>query len=102
MAVVAVNNGEEPRTITCDGACFAQSNFSATDKLLVRDLWQHKPLGLFAEEFCMDVKGHDTALLHVDSKSCRPTPRTPPPKTPALSTTPVAPFLIDLYLEPFS
>ena len=45
VAVVAVNNGEEPRTITCDGACFAQSNFSATEKLLVRDLWQHKELG---------------------------------------------------------
>ena len=45
------------------------------ETLFVRDLWQHKSLGLFAEEFCMVVNGHDTALLHVDSKSCRPTAR---------------------------
>eukprot|EP01050_Picozoa_sp_SAG11_P011107 SAG11_NODE_1153_length_5662_cov_51.111810_3_plen_457_part_00 len=43
------------------------------ETLFVRDLWQRKSLGSYAKEFCMDsVKGHDMALLHVDSKSCQP------------------------------
>ena len=45
VAVVAVNHGQVPTTIVCDGACFAQSNFSATEELLIRDLWTHQELG---------------------------------------------------------
>ena len=39
VAIVAANYEAEPATITCEGACFAQSNFSATDALVLRDLW---------------------------------------------------------------
>jgi hypothetical protein len=39
VAVVAVNFGQVATDIVCDGACFAQSNFSTTETLLVRDLW---------------------------------------------------------------
>ena len=45
VAVVAVNHGQVPVTIVCDGECFALSNFSATEELLVRDLWTHQELG---------------------------------------------------------
>lgn len=41
------------------------------ETIVVRDLWQRKSLGSFTEEFCMVVRGHDTALFHVDSKSCK-------------------------------
>ena len=41
------------------------------EALFVRDLWGRRNLGQFAGEFCMDVGGHDTALLHVDSKESR-------------------------------
>ena len=39
VAVVAVNFGQVATTIVCDGACFAHSNFSKSEELLVRDLW---------------------------------------------------------------
>ena len=40
------------------------------ETMFVRDLWARKSLGSFVGEFCMDVLGHDTALIHVDSKMC--------------------------------
>ena len=40
-----VNFGEVATNIVCDGACFAQSNFSNTEELLLHDLWAHRELG---------------------------------------------------------
>jgi len=46
FAVVFLNNSPKDMDITCDNACFAQMKFNPTVKLVVRDLWQHKNVGV--------------------------------------------------------
>jgi len=45
FGVVFLNNNPREMNITCDQSCFSQMKYSATTKLLVRDLWAHVNVG---------------------------------------------------------
>jgi len=41
FGVVFLNNNPRATDITCDSSCFGQMHYSASTKLVVRDLWAH-------------------------------------------------------------
>lgn len=47
-----VNNGASPMSVTCDAACFAGLNLTASvTALKVRDLWAHADVGTISAPF---------------------------------------------------
>ena len=47
-----VNNGASPTSVTCDAACFAGLNLTASvTALKVRDLWAHADVGTITAPF---------------------------------------------------
>lgn len=45
-AIIFLNNANNAQTLTCDATCLSKLGFTADQRVAVRDLWQHKDLGV--------------------------------------------------------
>jgi alpha-galactosidase len=62
VAVALLNRGEAEVTITAN---WADLKLKPDDARQVRDLWEHKDLGVFTEKFIAKVPSHATVLLRL-------------------------------------
>jgi alpha-galactosidase len=60
MAIALLNRGPQEATITADSKAIG---VASNKSLTVRDLWQHKDLGVFKEQITLSVGPHATVLL---------------------------------------
>ena len=60
--VAVFNTGDAAQTIT-----LPFSLLPAKEKLMVRDLWQHKDIGTFAKEYSATLPAHGSVLLRIGS-----------------------------------
>ena len=65
FAIILFNRGEDPVEIT---ATFTDCGMRANTKAFVRDLWEHKDLGLFENEFKATVGRHQVVVVRATPK----------------------------------
>jgi len=66
FAAVLLNKGTSTHTITFN---FSTVGIPAASEVAVRDLWEHKNLGLFKGSYSASVAPHGVVMVHVMRKS---------------------------------